>query len=126
MRGNGLGASGSRRTCHQSRVSPAVVGERANSVTRGCNCRVLGPLEVVGDDDIAITFRGAQLRRALTTLALHAPSSTPVEELRDVLWPDGAPSPNALQALISKLRKAIAPMTIDANGSAYSLVLGTA
>jgi predicted ATPase/DNA-binding SARP family transcriptional activator len=88
--------------------------------------RVLGPLEVVGDDDITIPFRGAQLRRALATLSLHAPSPTPVDELRDVLWPDGAPSPNALQALISKLRKAIAPMTIDGTGSAYSLVLGSA
>src|SRR3954468_16418472 len=88
--------------------------------------RVLGPLEIVDDDDRTIPFRGAQLRRALATLSLHAPSWTPVEELRDVLWPDGAPSPNALQALMSKLRKAIAPMTIDASGSAYSLVLGRA
>ncbi|HZY06541.1 MAG TPA: hypothetical protein VFE69_02310, partial [Ilumatobacteraceae bacterium] len=88
--------------------------------------RVLGPLEVVGDDNTPILFRGAQLRRALATLSLHAPSPTPIDELRDVLWPDGAPSPNALQALISKLRKAIAPMTIDGTGSAYSLVLGSA
>ncbi|MEO8266770.1 MAG: BTAD domain-containing putative transcriptional regulator [Ilumatobacteraceae bacterium] len=44
--------------------------------------------------------------------------------LNDVLWPDGAPSPNALQALVSKLRKSIAPMTIDATGTSYTLVLG--
>ena len=86
--------------------------------------RVLGPLEVVDDNDTTIPVRGAQLRRALATLSLHAPASTPVDVLRDVLWPDGAPSPNALQALVSKLRKAIAPMTIEATGSAYNLVLG--
>ena len=87
--------------------------------------RVLGPLEVVDDHDTAIPVRGAQLRRALATLSLHAPASTPIDVLNDVLWPDGAPSPNALQALVSKLRKAIAPMTIDAAGSSYTLVLGS-
>src|SRR4051812_6801165 len=87
--------------------------------------RVLGPLQIVGDDDTTTAFGGAQLRRALATLSLHAPSPTPFDELRDVLWPDGAPSPNALQAVISKLRKAITPMTIDASGSGYSLVLGS-
>src|SRR4051794_40904669 len=88
--------------------------------------RVLGPLEIVDDADRTIPLGGAQLRRALATLSLHAPFPTPIDEIRDVLWPDGAPSPNALQAVISKLRKAIAPMTIDASGSGYSLVLGPA
>src|SRR3954465_6526365 len=88
--------------------------------------RVLGPLEIVDDADRTIALGGAQLRRALATLSLHAPSPTPIDEIRDVLWPDGAPSPNALQALMSKLRKAIAPMMIDASGSGYSLVLGSA
>ncbi len=86
--------------------------------------RVLGSLELVDDNAVTIPVRSAQLRRALATLALHTPSSTPVDVLNDVLWPDGAPSTNALQAVVSKLRKAIAPMTIDASGAAYSLVLG--
>jgi predicted ATPase/DNA-binding SARP family transcriptional activator len=88
--------------------------------------RVLGTLELVDDSGATIPFRGAQIRRALSTLSVHAPGSTPVDVLKDVLWPDGAPSPNALQALMSKLRKAIAPITIDATGSSYSLVLGEA
>lgn len=88
--------------------------------------RVLGPLELVGDDATAVPLGGAQLRRALATLALHAPSSTPVDVLNDVLWPEGPPSSNALQATVSKLRKTIAPITIDATASAYSLTLGPA
>ncbi len=88
--------------------------------------RVLGPLELVDDNATTIPVRGAQLRRALSTLSLHAPASTPVDVLNDVLWPDGAPSSNALQAVISKLRKTIAPISIDSLGSAYSLVLGGA
>ncbi|MGZ4674688.1 MAG: AfsR/SARP family transcriptional regulator, partial [Ilumatobacteraceae bacterium] len=84
--------------------------------------RVLGPLELVDDNAVTVPVRSAQLRRALATLTLHAPSSTPVDVLNDVLWPDGAPSSNALQAVVSKLRKAVAPMTIDASGSAYSLL----
>ncbi|HSB86538.1 MAG TPA: BTAD domain-containing putative transcriptional regulator, partial [Ilumatobacteraceae bacterium] len=88
--------------------------------------RVLGPLELVDDDATTIPLGGAQMRRALATLALHAPSSTPVDVLNEVLWPDGAPSTNALQATVSKLRKAIAPISIDAAASAYGLVLGQA
>lgn len=88
--------------------------------------RVLGPVELVDDKATTIPVRGAQLRRALSTLSLHAPASTPVDVLNDVLWPDGAPSANALQAVISKLRKTIAPITIDAVGSGYSLTLGAA
>ena len=84
--------------------------------------RVLGPLDVVDDNATTIPLRSAQLRRALATLTLYAPSSTPVDVLNDVLWPDGAPSSNALQAVVSKARKTIAPMTIDASGSAYSLL----
>ena len=88
--------------------------------------RVLGNLELVDDSATAIPVRGAQQRRALATLSLHAPASTPVDVLNDVLWPDGPPSTNALQAVMSKLRKAIAPITIDVSGSAYSLGLGAA
>ncbi len=84
--------------------------------------RVLGPLELVDDNAVTVPLRSAQLRRALATLTVHTPSSTPVDVLNDVLWPDGAPSSNALQAVVSKLRKAISPMTIDASGSAYSLL----
>ena len=40
------------------------------------------------------------------------------------MWPDGAPSPNAAGVDV-EARKAIAPMTIDASGTAYSLVLGS-
>lgn len=96
------------------------------SLARAMQLRVLGPLELVGDDAIAIPLGGAQLRRALTTFALHAPSPTPVDVLNDVLWPDGPPSVNALQATVSKLRKAISPISIEATGTAYQLVLGSA
>lgn len=83
--------------------------------------RVLGPLELVGDDERPIALRGAQLRRALATLAVHAPGSTPVDVLNDVLWPGGPPSSNALQATMSKLRKTVAPIAIDATGAGYQL-----
>ena len=88
--------------------------------------RVLGNLELVDDSFTTTPVRGAQLRRALATLSLYAPAATPVDVLNDVLWPDGPPSANALQAVMSKLRKTIAPISIDASGSAYHLVLGAA
>ncbi len=84
---------------------------------------VLGPLEIVGDNGVAASVRGAQARRALATLSVYAPASAPLGVLADVLWPNGAPSSNALQAVISKLRKAVSPMIIDAAGGAYGLDL---
>jgi predicted ATPase/DNA-binding SARP family transcriptional activator len=87
--------------------------------------RVLGPLEIVDDDGAVVVVRGAQARRALATLSVYAPSPTPLGVLTDVLWPDGAPSPNALQAAVSKLRKTVAPMAIEAVGAAYTLDLGS-
>jgi predicted ATPase/DNA-binding SARP family transcriptional activator len=86
--------------------------------------RVLGPMEIVDDIGTAMPVRGSQARRALAILSVYAPSAAPLGVLNDVLWPDGTPSPNALQATMSKLRKAVAPMAIDTSGAAYTLDLG--
>lgn len=82
---------------------------------------LLGPLRVVAGDGSEVTPRGDQQRRALTALAAAAPQPVSVDALEELLWPDGAPSANALQALVSKLRKAIAPATVTGNGRGYSL-----
>lgn len=82
---------------------------------------LLGPLRVVADDGADVTPRGAQQRRALAALAASAPQPVSVDALEELLWPEGAPSANALQALMSKLRKAIAPATVVADGGGYAL-----
>jgi predicted ATPase/DNA-binding SARP family transcriptional activator len=85
---------------------------------------VLGPLVVEADDrdPRPAPLRGPQARRLVVALAMHAPDPVSVDVLHDLLWPDGAPSANALQAQVSKLRKALVPMAIDGSPSGYALV----
>lgn len=82
---------------------------------------ILGALRVVGADGTDITPRGAQQRRALTALALSSPSPVSVDAIEEILWPAGAPSANALQAVISKLRRVVAPGVIDGTSRGYVL-----
>ncbi len=84
-------------------------------------CQILGPLSVVDDTGVVRTIGSAQQRRVVTLLAAHAPERVSISTFEDVLWPDGAPSANALQALISKVRKVIAPATIVAEGDGYAV-----
>ena len=83
---------------------------------------ILGSLRVVTADGTDVTPRGSQQRRALTALAVAAPSPVTVDALEELLWPDGPPSANALQATVSKLRRVVAPATIDGDGRSYRLV----
>ena len=83
---------------------------------------ILGPLRVVAGDGRDVTPRGMQQRRALTALAAAAPAPVSVHVLEDLLWPAGAPSTNALQATISKLRRVVSPASIEGDGRSYLLV----
>ncbi len=84
---------------------------------------VLGPLRVIDDDGVDISPRGMQQRRALAALAAHAPGPVSADALEDVLWPAGAPSSNALQATVSKLRRLVAPGSIEGDGGrSYALI----
>ena len=82
---------------------------------------MLGPVAVLADDGASVPIRGLQMRRVLAALAVHAPEPVPVDRLDDLLWPDGPPSSNALQAIVSKLRKAVAPVARTAGGYALTI-----
>jgi predicted ATPase/DNA-binding SARP family transcriptional activator len=71
--------------------------------------RVLGPLEVVGDDGRQIGVGGPRLRALLIRLALEAGRPVRGDELVDALWGDAVPGDqaNALQSLVSRLRRAL-------------------
>ncbi len=65
---------------------------------------ILGPLLVEGAE-----IGGAQLRRLLVRLALAAGRPVTVDELAEALWPEARPADpaNALQSLVSRLRRAL-------------------
>ncbi|MFC5750042.1 ATP-binding protein [Actinomadura rugatobispora] len=85
---------------------------------------ILGPLEVVADGRPA-EIGGARLRALLTLLALDAGRPLTVERIIDDLWEDRAPAtaPNALQALVSRLRAVIGRGSVESRPGAYRLVV---
>ncbi|WP_134661983.1 MULTISPECIES: BTAD domain-containing putative transcriptional regulator [unclassified Amycolatopsis] len=72
---------------------------------------LLGPLRAEGEDGTPIDIGGARLRMLLSRLALDAGRAVPAEALIDGLW--GAEPPadaaNALQSLVSRLRRVLRP-----------------
>ncbi|MEV6345992.1 BTAD domain-containing putative transcriptional regulator [Actinoplanes sp. NPDC051851] len=89
------------------------------------NIALLGPLEVLGDDGRPVPVAGARLRALLVLLALDAGRVVSTERLIDGVWDDEPPAgaPNALQSLISRLRRALPELRVDAVPAGYRLVL---
>ena len=73
---------------------------------------MLGELQVV-DDDVDIPIRGAKQRALLLLLLVRARETVQAERLADELWGDDQPGggANSLQALVSKLRRALGPLS---------------
>ena len=69
--------------------------------------RILGPLEVT-DQGQTVRVTGPRERALLSALLLRAGEAVPADHLIDLLWGDDAPpTPNALQAVVARLRKAL-------------------
>ena len=84
---------------------------------------VLGPLDVRADGE-PVEVPGARVRRLLIRLAVDAGAAVSADELVDAVWPDDPPAhaANALQALVSRARKALGDSaTVASAGSGYRL-----
>jgi predicted ATPase/DNA-binding SARP family transcriptional activator len=70
---------------------------------------ILGPLTVRDADGRVVEIGGARLRTLLIRLTLDAGRTVPTDALVDAVWPDQPPAGagNALQALVSRLRRAL-------------------
>ena len=92
---------------------------------------VLGPLELLADGN-AVAIRRGRPRRLFLTLLLRAGTAVSSDRLVDELWGDEIPknAPNALQILISYLRKVLADVPgapqIETIGGGYRLSIGDA
>jgi predicted ATPase/DNA-binding SARP family transcriptional activator len=88
---------------------------------------MLGPLEVRTDGNPGeiIEVAGARLRALLIMLALHPGQLVTASQLIDGLWSAEAPAAaaNALQALVSRLRRALPEAVIESRPAAYRLQL---
>ena len=87
---------------------------------------MLGPLEVRADSGDALEVGGTRLRRLLSMLALNPGRQVLASDLIEGLWGDGtfpADAANALQALVSRLRRAVPEAVIIARSAGYQLMI---
>ncbi len=79
-------------------------------------------------DGTPLDVRGVRLRGLLARLALSAGKPVSVETLVDGLWGTAAPSANALQSLVSRLRSSLpateSSISIQSGPAGYTLTIG--
>jgi predicted ATPase len=87
---------------------------------------MLGPLVVRTDDGGLVDVPGARLRGVLVALALRAGHVVPKASLIDWIWGERPPADaaNALQRLVSRLRKALPDGVIEGQTDGYLLKVG--
>ncbi|NUR70241.1 MAG: AfsR/SARP family transcriptional regulator [Hamadaea sp.] len=79
---------------------------------------LLGPVEARADDGTPLDLGGVRLRRVLIRLALDPARAVSAAALVDAVWADDVPANagNALQALVSRLRRAGFPIEAAPGG----------
>ena len=84
---------------------------------------ILGPFEVRTDDGVLADMPGARLRALLIALALEPGHLVPKATLIDWIWGEHPPSDaaNALQRLVSRLRKALPGVLVEGQPEGYRL-----
>jgi predicted ATPase/DNA-binding SARP family transcriptional activator len=84
---------------------------------------ILGPFEVRTDDGVFADVPGARLRALLIALALEPGHVVPKATLVDWIWGEHPPSDaaNALQRLVSRLRKALPEGLVEGQTDGYRL-----
>lgn len=85
---------------------------------------LLGPIQVSADDGTPVEVGGVRLRMLLARLALEEGRTVSVDSLVDGLWGEEPPAEtaNALQALVSRLRRALrGSATVESASGGYRL-----
>ena len=85
--------------------------------------RLLGPLEVRGDDGRPLPLGGAKQRALLAFLLLNANRVAPRDRLIDELWGDDPPSNavTSVQVYVSRLRKLLPDGRLETRAPGYRL-----
>jgi predicted ATPase/DNA-binding SARP family transcriptional activator len=85
--------------------------------------RLLGPMEVVGDDGVAIALPGGKPRVLLALLALEEGRVVSVERLVDGLWGERPPetATKVVLGYVSRLRKLLPPGVLETRDPGYLL-----
>jgi DNA-binding SARP family transcriptional activator/tetratricopeptide (TPR) repeat protein len=85
--------------------------------------RLLGPLEVVDDDDRSLALGGRKQRSVLAVLLLHANDVVATERLVDEVWGDAPPATVAksIQVYVSRMRKQLGDGRLVTRAPGYAL-----
>ncbi|MFE9323192.1 BTAD domain-containing putative transcriptional regulator [Nocardia sp. NPDC052278] len=86
---------------------------------------LLGPFEVRDDEDRPLRIAGVKVRALLARLAMEPGRVVPADALADAIW-DGRPpdnGANALQALVSRVRRAVGTARVEGLAAGYRLVI---
>ena len=83
--------------------------------------RLLGPLEVIGDDGASLPLGGARPRALLAQLLLNANDVVSTDRLIDGIWGEQPPASaaSALQVHVHALRRTIGPDRIVTRPPGY-------
>ncbi|MGI5488513.1 BTAD domain-containing putative transcriptional regulator [Microtetraspora malaysiensis] len=84
---------------------------------------LLGPLEVRDDDDRPVEIPGARLRALLARLALEPGRAVSPAALTAAIWEETTGESNVLQALVSRLRRAIGSSAVRSDPAGYRLAV---
>ncbi|MFB7722499.1 BTAD domain-containing putative transcriptional regulator [Nocardia sp. NPDC056100] len=86
---------------------------------------ILGPFEVRTADDVIAIVPGARLRGLLIALALQPGHAIPKASLIDWIWGENPPADaaNALQRLVSRLRKVLPEGVVEGQADGYRLMV---
>ncbi|MCF2526177.1 AfsR/SARP family transcriptional regulator [Yinghuangia soli] len=86
---------------------------------------VLGPLQVRDEVGEPVPVSGTRLRVLLTRMALDAGRPVPADVLVRAVWDEDEPSgaANALQSLVSRLRRMLGPEAITSGPAGYVLAV---
>src|SRR5215467_1719582 len=84
---------------------------------------MLGPLEIRNDSGEAYEVTGARLRRLVIVLALNPGRVVTNARIVDAVWGDDPPAEpaNAVQALVSRLRRLAPGIDVTSRGNGYRL-----
>jgi predicted ATPase/DNA-binding SARP family transcriptional activator len=116
-------------TTSSSTALPPESGVRGLTVGRGrieqVQIGILGPFEVRADDGTLADVPGARLRALLVALALQPGRAVPKATLVDWIWGENPPADaaNALQRLVSRLRKALPDPSVEGLTDGYRLAV---
>ncbi|WP_330331342.1 winged helix-turn-helix domain-containing protein [Streptomyces sp. NBC_00536] len=98
--------------------------QRAEGETAVVRVELLGPVQVYAEDASPVEVGGVRLRMLLARLALEEGRTVSVDSLVSGLWGEQPPgdAANALQALVSRLRRALRGIaTVESASGGYRL-----